>query len=242
MTISAALKDHYERGYADYSRAEWRALGALHKAANIMHLCESLPHERILEIGGGDGAILECLRKNSFGREWHAVEISNSAVLLMNSKGFPSQLFDGGTLPHANKSFDLVILSHVVEHLEHPRMLLQEAARVGAHVCVEVPLEHTIRMKDEDVFRSVGHLNYFTPSTARMLMMSAGYDIVSTRLDNPSRTNLIFNHGPWKGTLIWSIRELGLKLVPGLATKIFQYHYALLGRPRATGITLNPGT
>jgi ubiquinone/menaquinone biosynthesis C-methylase UbiE len=241
MAVSSSLKDHYESGYADYSRAEWRALGAVHKAANIMHLCKSLPHEKILEIGAGDGAVLECLRKNDFGREWHALEISNSAVQLMNNKGFPSQVFDGGNLPQPDKSFDLVILSHVVEHLEHPRMLLREAGRVGTHVCVEVPLEHTIRMKDEHVFRALGHLNYFTPATARMLMLSTGYDLIGTRLDNPSRTNLMFNHGQWKGTVIWSIRELGLRLVPGLATKVFQYHYALVGKLKASEIVLDPG-
>ncbi len=242
MTLSTALKEHYERGYADYSRAEWRALGAQHKANNIMQLCQSLPHERILEIGAGDGAVLECLRKNNFGSEWHALEISSSAVALINSKGFPSQVFDGGNLPQADKSFDLVFLSHVVEHLEHPRMLLQEAGRVGAHVCVEVPLEHTIRMKDEHIFGSVGHLNFFTPSTARMLLMSVGYDIIGTRLDNPSRAVLMLNHGGWKGTFIWSIRELGLKLAPGLAAKVFCYHYAMVGRPRASGLSLNQGT
>jgi 2-polyprenyl-3-methyl-5-hydroxy-6-metoxy-1,4-benzoquinol methylase len=88
----------------------------------------------VLEIGACDGAVLECLRKNNFGREWHAFEISSSAVVLTNSKGFPSQVFDGGNLPQADKSFDVVILLHVVEHLEHPRMLLQEAGRVGARV------------------------------------------------------------------------------------------------------------
>ena len=58
MTISAVLKDHYERGYADYSRTEWRSMTSLHKAANIMQLCQAVPHERILEIGAGDGAVL----------------------------------------------------------------------------------------------------------------------------------------------------------------------------------------
>ena len=176
MTISAVLKDHYERGYADYSRTEWRSMTSLHKAANIMQLCQGVAHERILEIGAGDGAVLERLRENNFGREWHALEISSSAVAITNDKGFPSQVFDGGNLPQADKSFDLVILSHVVEHLEHPRMLLREAARVGAHICVEVPLEHTIRMKENLVYRSLGHLNYFTPSTAKMLLTSSGYE------------------------------------------------------------------
>jgi SAM-dependent methyltransferase len=242
MTINAALKDHYEQGYAGYTRMAWRSLTALNKSANIMLLCQSLQHEKILDIGAGDGAVLECLRESKFGCEWHALEISDSAVALLKGKGFSSQVFDGDNLPYADKSFDLVILSHVVEHLEHPRMLLREAARVGAHVCVEVPLDHTIRMKDEYVFGSVGHLNFFTPATARMLLMSVGYDIIGTRLSNPPRAQISFNRSRWKGSVIWGIREFALKLVPGIATKVFTYHYAMVGRPKASGLTLNPGT
>lgn len=241
MTISAELKDHYERGYADYSRTGWRSLTALHKADNVEKLCGSLPHDTILEVGAGDGAVLEVLRTHGFGQDWQALEISESAVSLLNAKGFPSQVFDGGNLPQADKSFDLVILSHVVEHLEHPRMLLHEAGRVGRHVCVEVPVEDTFRLKDEHVFRSVGHLNYFTPQTARMLLLSVGYDLIGTRLDNPSREHISFNRAGWKGSLIWGIREAGMKLVPRLATNIFTYHYAMVGRLKDS-MVIKPGT
>lgn len=242
MAIDPALQDHYERGYAEYTRSEWRALTALNKSANIMYLCQSVPHEKILDIGAGDGAVLERLRECKFGSEWHAVEISESAVALLKRKGFPAQAFDGEHLLHADKSFDLVILSHVVEHLEHPRMLLREAARVGTHICVEVPLDHTIRLRDVHVFGSVGHLNFFTPTTARMLLMSAGYDIIGTRLSNPPRAQISFSRGRWKGAVIWGIRQFALKLSPGLATKLFTYHYGMLARPNASGLTLNRGT
>lgn len=232
MRISEVIKDRYESQYSDYRGSAWRSIGAVHKVDNIMQLCGLLPHERILEIGAGDGAVLESLRKNSFGQEWCALEITSSAVAILNSKGIPSQVFDGGYVPYDDNSLDLVILTHVVEHLEHPRMILREAARVARHVFVEVPLEHTIRMKDEDVFRPVGHLNYYTASTARMLLISAGFDIVGSRFDNPSRATYVFGQGRVKGTLVWLIRELGLKLFPAMATKIFTYHYAMVGSPR----------
>jgi len=233
MTISATLKKHYEQGYANYSGQEWRALGAVNKSANIRELCQSVQHESILEIGAGDGAVLESLRKNNFGSEWRALEISDSAVALLKDRGFQSEVFDGHHLALADKSVDLVVMSHVVEHLEDPRSLLVEAARVGRHVCVEVPLEHTVRLKDENVFNPVGHINFYTARTARMLLYSVGYEVIATRLDNPSRSVLTYSKGRWKGTFIWGIRELGLRLMPGLASKIFCYHYAMLAKPKA---------
>lgn len=232
MPISTEMKEHYEQRYANYSDAEWRAIGAQHKSGNIMQLCKSVPHDRILEIGAGDGAVLECLRNNRFGREWHALEISDSAVSLMKEKGFDAQVFDGSHVAMSDKSVDLVVMSHVVEHLEHPRILLWEAARVGAHVCIEVPLEHTVRLKEGTVYNPVGHINFFTAQTARMLLLSAGYEVIATRLANPERALLVYSQGRVKGTLHWLIRELGLKLMPGLASKVFVYHYAILARPK----------
>lgn len=38
-------------------------------------------------------------------------------------------------------SFDLAIQSHVLEHVEYPRVVSHEAARVADYVFVEVPLE-----------------------------------------------------------------------------------------------------
>ena len=42
-----------------------------------------------------------------------------------------SKLFDGARVPYPDNSFDLAYMSHVVEHLEHPRQLIYEAARVA---------------------------------------------------------------------------------------------------------------
>ena len=76
-------------------------------------------------------------------------------------------MFDGYRTLYADNQFDLVLLSHVVEHVEHPRLLLYEAARVGKRLFVEVPLEDNVRLSDDFVFDHVGHINVYSRKTMR---------------------------------------------------------------------------
>jgi hypothetical protein len=41
------------------------------------------------------------------------------------------QASSGYSIPYDGSALDLVILAHVVEHLEYPKTLLYEAGRVG---------------------------------------------------------------------------------------------------------------
>jgi protein-L-isoaspartate O-methyltransferase len=52
LIASAELRHRYR------APSEWRRLGAVDKAANVVALCEGRPHARVLEIGAGEGALL----------------------------------------------------------------------------------------------------------------------------------------------------------------------------------------
>ena len=110
----------------------------------------AVPHASLLEIGAGEGALLARLAELGFASALHAAEISESGVQAIRARGIPGLIdcrrFDGETLPWADASFDLAVLSHVLEHAEHPRRLLAEATRVARAVFVEVPLEDTWRL------------------------------------------------------------------------------------------------
>lgn len=128
--------ERYASNYDSYYRegpSEWRRLGALAKAENILELCGDLPHDSILEIGAGDGAILKRLDELRFGEQLHALEISPSGVKAIEQAGLSRlvecRTYGGYTIPYGDSRFDLVILSHVIEHVEHPRQLLYDAAR-----------------------------------------------------------------------------------------------------------------
>src|SRR5580704_15704537 len=143
--ISGNVKTAYDEFYNKHDEA-WRMLGAKYKAQHIIDVCKSHNFKKVLEVGAGDGSILKFLADQNFAPEYHAVEISESGVAHILSRNINDllsvQLFDGYKLPFEDNSFDLVILSHVLEHVEHERMLLREIKRVANHCIIEVPLDY----------------------------------------------------------------------------------------------------
>lgn len=98
----------------------------------------------ILDVGCGEGFILENLRKNNIGKELVGIDFSESAIQI-GKKMHPNLDLKPGTIyhiPFKDKSFDLVICSEVLEHLNHPEKAMEELERVTRNNCIiSVPHE-----------------------------------------------------------------------------------------------------
>ena len=230
LPVGEPLRAHY-RDYYAAGASEWRRIGALAKADNVIALCGGLGCRDVLEIGAGEGALLARLSEQGFGERLYAVEISPSGVAATLRRAIPRlaecRLYDGGVLPHADRRFDLAILSHVLEHVEHPRQLLAEASRVARHVFVEVPLEDTLRLPDDFVFDALGHINAWSPKTIRRLVQSCGLRVLSQITTCPSAESYAYQRGR-AGWFAYQVKRLLLALAPGIATRLFTYHAALV--------------
>ena len=234
ITLSDHLKGNYE-DYYEGGDSEWRRLGAMGKADNIVSLCKSLPQDSVLEIGAGEGAILKRLSELKFGKKLYALEISTSGVETIKKKEIPQlnecSVFDGYHVPYDDGNFDIAILSHVIEHVEHPRVLLYEASRVAKFVFVEVPLEDTIRLSNDFVFDKVGHINFYSLKTIRRLLQSCGLKILGQIVTNPPKATYTYQKGT-KGLLNYYVKHALIQFVPGLASSLFTYHAALICEKR----------
>lgn len=226
MPLSQTTAAHYEDTYSHHAAfgAEWRKIGAQDKTANIREICASFPHRSILEIGCGDGAIMREL--NGFGDAIAGLEISRAAVNQCRDVGLNVALFDGSTIRHQDKSFDLAILSHVVEHLENPREVLYEAARVARHIFVEVPLEDNRGLKMDFVPNDIGHINFYSIKTIRQLLQTCGLEIKDQKLSHSSRAAYRYRLGT-KGYAAWGVKSAAI-VFPQLATRIWTYNCSLL--------------
>ncbi len=149
-----------------------------------MNVSKGHTFKKVLEVGAGDGRSLYYLDQWKFAPEVHALEISKSGVAHIQAKKIPSvqsvQEFDGYHIPFPDDSFDLVILAHVLEHVEHERLLLRELKRVSKFQVIEVPRDYRFgvdtRMKH---FLDYGHINMYTPTSLRFLLQSEGFHIVA---------------------------------------------------------------
>jgi SAM-dependent methyltransferase len=230
-TTPGALRAAPELRHRYGGPSEWRRICAVDKAANVAALCAGVPHARVLEIGAGEGALLARLAELGFARELCALEVSESALEAIHRRRIAglaqARLFDGYAASYEGRAFDLAILSHVLEHVEHPRALLREAARVAACVFVEVPLEDTWRLPRDFALGPTGHVNFFSPRSLRHLVQSSGLRVLGERVSNPGLPVHAFRGGA-RGRMRWAVREVLLRLAPALATRAFTYHGSLL--------------
>lgn len=99
-----------------------------------------LPGTRVLDVGCGDGALLEHLArtKNVDGR---GVELSQAGVNACVARGLSVVQGDADSdlADYPTGAFDYVILGQTIQATRYPRTVLQQMVRIGRHGIVSLP-------------------------------------------------------------------------------------------------------
>lgn len=168
------------------------------------------------------------MNKRGLGKTLGAVEISTSGVEAIKARKISNlasvDIFDGYHIPHADKTFDLDLAIHVVEHVEHERMFLTEAARVCKKLYIEVPLEHTRNLtKAIRMSGPYGHINFYTPLTFDNLLKTSGLKV--ERLMTFAHDLAYEQHlyGKSKGWVKYKLRTEFLRFAPKAAVRSMVY-------------------
>ncbi|WP_316801157.1 class I SAM-dependent methyltransferase [Pedobacter frigidisoli] len=230
--LSEEVKTAYDNFYTN-SDVAWRMLGAKYKAKNIVDVCAAIKPRKVLEVGAGDGSILHFLNDWNFAPELYALEIAESGVDLIKRRKLSLlkevQSFDGYKIPYEDDSFDLIILAHVLEHVEHERILIRELKRVARYIVVEVPKDYRYgvdnRMKH---FLDYGHINMYTPTSLRFLLQSEGLEILEDKVSMTATETVKFNEFVNKRAPKSLIRNLKIELEYNIKKTLG----ALLGRKK----------
>ncbi len=118
-----------ENDFNDYDEY-WEKRGfhapSLHRAEIISKYIE--PGSRILDIGCGDGTIIEYLNKNNKPKEVIGIDISKRAVEYVKEKGYEAYeidvLSDDFIKFLKDKKFDYIITTEVLEHVQDPEKVI----------------------------------------------------------------------------------------------------------------------
>jgi SAM-dependent methyltransferase len=242
-----SLTEFYEQGYRqqDPERGaqlgRWRALGARSKADHAVTLCRraGLAPRTLVEIGCGDGALLEALSARGLARVYDGFELSAPAAELARGRGIPGvgriEAYDGAHVPAEAGAYDLAVLSHVLEHVPDPAALLGEAARVAGHVLVEVPLEanrSARRPSKRAEAAAIGHIQAFDRAAIHALAAGAGLRVLADLADPLPRAHHAFFAATVsaraKATAKWAVRAALHRVAPLQAERLFTVHYAAL--------------
>jgi len=99
-----------------------------------------LPGSRVLDIGSGDGSLIEHLFRTR-GCDARGIEIDMAQVTHAVAHGLPVMHGDADTdLEHyPDAAFDYVVLSRTLQAVERPREVLRQMLRIGTRALVSFP-------------------------------------------------------------------------------------------------------
>lgn len=217
--------------------SDWLSIAGDEKADSILSLVTE-PVSEIAEIGCGTGAVLEALDRRGFADRYWACEPSLELFdQVRRDKVTRLQALENVTFDAAfgGRRFDLVVLSHVVEHLLAPADLVHQALERADLVFVEVPIEGGIagraRMSvkqalgEHPLDNAAGHVQFFSRASAHQLVRFAGGEVVRSRGYFPT--------APYRAQQQNTLRRAVLALadrVEPVAQRYYE-HYAMLIKP-----------
>ncbi|MEK7186625.1 MAG: class I SAM-dependent methyltransferase [Patescibacteria group bacterium] len=111
---------------------------------SLVSAVKDLKIESVLDVGCGEGFTLNRISEEGIGKKLEGVDFFDTAIEL-GKKAHPNLALKQGNiyeLEYKNDSFDLVMATEVLEHLEDPRKGLKELIRVSKkYLLLSVPNE-----------------------------------------------------------------------------------------------------
>ncbi|MEX2007361.1 MAG: methyltransferase domain-containing protein [Candidatus Levyibacteriota bacterium] len=160
--------------------------------SELLSIAKSLEPVSILDAGCGEGFTLVKLIENGIGKKLEGVEYSEIAIKL-SKKINPHLNIRFGTvyeLPYKDNSFDLVLCTEVLEHLEEPEKALAEIKRVSKkYLLLTVPNEPWFTyqriLRGKNLFQFGAHpehIQHWTVGKFKRFIKGNGLKIRKTRL------------------------------------------------------------
>src|SRR3989338_9499375 len=163
--------------------------------SSLISLAKFLKAESILDAGCGEGFTMDKLLKEKVGKKIEGIEYSKNSIFL-SKKLYPYLTIRQGSvyeLPYKENSFDLVICTEVLEHLEEPAKALKEILRVSKkYLIISVPneplfmLSNFLRGKNlSRLGNDEGHINHWSPISLKKYLSQNDVKIRKIRFPFP---------------------------------------------------------
>jgi 2-polyprenyl-3-methyl-5-hydroxy-6-metoxy-1,4-benzoquinol methylase len=151
----------------------------------------------LLDVGAGYGDFLHYVSR--LGWQVSGFEFSRATARVSQQKyGIPLAVGDLFEMPFSDRSFDIITMWHVLEHMREPLPALQccrELLTPQGILAIEVPnLNFLVRKSYRVPFSVVLHLYHFSSATLTALVRKAGFEVLECHQGN---TGFQYSH-VWK--------------------------------------------
>jgi SAM-dependent methyltransferase len=185
--------DEYKERYETQFKTEllWLEQSAIARSDAIQTLLQrkSIVPESVLDLGCGTGSLLRELQNRNIGRSYTAIDYSEDALeyLRINSEGIETIKADLTVDKiKVNKSYDLTLLIHVLQHLKEPEKFLKSVLEQinFSHFIIEAPLEKLMLNELPRLFNwrgknPAGSMSFFSKKSLLQLVESNGLEVMA---------------------------------------------------------------
>ena len=124
------LDKNYAVGRTQKKSWQYRVKRRTQEAIESINQFYSNNIESILDIGAAEGLMLSQLKRNYPQAKCVGLEYSQELINLNQDKNIEIIQGDAHQLPFKDNSFDIIIATAIIEHLDNPSQALKEAHRV----------------------------------------------------------------------------------------------------------------
>lgn len=200
----------------------------------LVHHLSSLPRGRLLDVGCGDGQIVEFM--NGLGWQAEGVDFDPAAVAVARHKGLQVQAGKLQALAFPANSFAAIVMSHFIEHVHEPLAILQECHRLlrpNGRLIILTPnvasWGHRRFARAWFALDPPRHLHLFTLASLQALVVRSGLTIHSATTSHRNIGTIMLGSCAIQRTgrfersrsqpLPWQLRSAALQIAAWLAWK-----------------------
>lgn len=174
LETNSAFYGELRPGVQDY----WRKMAAPRfRVATVLRELEKERPRSIVDLGCGNGALAEEIHARFpdaqvAGVDLSAAQVAANAARLPWGRWLVADL-GAATPPRFERTFDAVVTSEVIEHVDDPRAFLRNARTLASRGAMLVLSTQSGKVQETE--RRVGHLRHFSVEEMRALLTETGW-------------------------------------------------------------------
>ena len=186
---------NYYKSRPTESTLKWDATKEKRLNRIIDEIINISPHSKVLDIGCGNGQLLDLLRQNGLV-DCHGLESNIEQAKYCRQKGLNvlDKKLSSSLYPH--ESFDIITLIQVLEHIPEPiefLAILNNFLKPGGKIIVEVPSYNNPRIL---LYRLLGiknivkkdfiipHIYYYNDKSLKKIFSKSGFNVIKKSFGN----------------------------------------------------------